>query len=110
MTKTTAELRESVAKKLGVMSVDEELDAEDAAFIDARIEGATDFLQEVGLVWWVAGSIPNAALEPMTFIVASLAAPDFGVTPDPNWARDGQAMLTTIRPSNTASVMRTDPF
>lgn len=112
MTKTTAELRESVAKKIGVLSVDQDLDAEDAAAIDARIGEVTDYLRELGLIWWADDAIPAGAFMPMTLMVAAVACGEFGKVNMglESGYGDGKSQLSAIKPSAANKTTQADYF
>lgn len=112
MTITTAQLRERVAEHIGVKAADIELDAENAAKIDAAIDDATAFLREAALIWWVDNAIPDQCAAPMTLIVGALAAPKCrkaGQGFEAGWG-DGQAMLARIKPSAATETVRADYF
>jgi len=112
MTKTTAELRESVAKKLRIKSVDMDLDADTAATIDARIQDVSDYLREAGLVWWEDNAIPNAAMMPMTLMVAAWACADVGKAGQSyeSGFSDGKTQLASIKPSAVTETVRAEYF
>lgn len=79
MALTHDELRDAVAEEMMLKSTTVALSAEDAAFISARITRTLAWLEEEGLVFWPDGKIPEAAVEPLTMIVASRCAPGFAV-------------------------------
>jgi len=110
MTTTTAELREKVARKLTISSSDMALEAEDTDRIDDRIGEVTSHLRERGLAWWIDNAIPDAAVLPMVMIVAYWAADDFGKTAGPTWARDGEALLASIKPSGVIETVKMEAF
>jgi len=101
MSKTTAELRESVAKEIGILTPAMPLADDDADLIDARIQEVSDYLRELGLAWWVDNSIPNAAMMPMTLMVAARVCGNFGkATPLLlSGFEGGKAQLAAIKPS-----------
>jgi len=112
MTKTTAELRVKVAKKLGIKAPDMELSSEDAATIDDRIEEVTDFLREAGVVWWVDNSIPDAAVMPMVLMVSAWACGDFGKAGQgfESGFADGKTQLASIKPSAVIETVQVDYY
>lgn len=110
MTATTAELRESVAGKIKILRADMPLDAADAATIDRKIGEVTNYYRERGVVWWVDNAIPNAAVLPMTMLVAAWTADDFGKVADPLWAPNGLALLASIKPSAAIETVKMVPF
>lgn len=112
MARTTAELREIVAEKLRVKSVDLDLSPENAAKIDRRIGEVTDFLREVGLIWWADNAIPNAAVLPFTLMVAAWGAADFGKANQgyEDGFEPGRLLLASLKPSAEISVVQAEYF
>lgn len=78
MTVTTAELRAAIADELRISGVDQELDAERAAKIDARIDSFTAEYRETGAIWWADNAIPNACKDAMMMIGAARCCRLFG--------------------------------
>ena len=112
MTATTADLRESVAKKLRVKSTDMDLDDATASAIDDRIDEVTNYLRELGLIWWADDAIPDAALMPMTLMVAAWTCADFGKAGQGYEAgfADGKTQLSAIKPSAELAEITPDYF
>jgi hypothetical protein len=79
MALTKTDLRDAVAEELGIKRAEETLSAADAVLIERRIEGVHEYLLGEGLVYWDIDDVPDAVREPMTMIVASRAAPAFGI-------------------------------
>jgi hypothetical protein len=79
MSLTKADLRDAVAEELGIKRAEETLSSADAVLIESRIAGVHEYLLGEGLAYWDVNDIPDAVREPLTMIVASRAAPAFGV-------------------------------
>lgn len=109
---TTVQLRERVAEHIRIAASDLDLSSEDAAKIDRAIQEATDFLRELGLIWWVDNAIPAAAVMPMTLIVSALAGPRFGKIKSgyEEGFLGGRAMLTQLKPSAYTARINPDYF
>jgi hypothetical protein len=110
MTKTTAELRESVARKIKILRNDMPLDSADAVTIDDCIEEVTDYYRERGVIWWADNAIPDACMLPMALMVASWAAEDFGKEVNPSWAQNGLVLLQAIKNSSTIDEVLVEPY
>lgn len=110
MSKTTAELRESVAEHLRISTADLTLSAEDADLIDRRIQAVTDYLRELGVAWWVDNAIPDAALMPMTLCVSAWACVPFGKAGQGYEAGfpDGKTQLASIKPSSVNNTVQAE--
>lgn len=101
MSVTTIELRERVAKELRVKRADMDLDEADAAEIDARIGEVTDYLRELGLIWWADNAIPNPAVMPMVLMVSAWAARGVGKAGQgyEEGFMGGKSQLAALKPS-----------
>lgn len=112
MTITTAELRESVAEHIRILSTDTPLDAADAAKIDRYITRVTATEREKGLIWWPDNAIPDACEMPMMLMVAALAAAGFGKAGQgyESGYQDGRTALATLKPSAQIDTVRMEYF
>lgn len=72
MSKTNAELRDRVAKDLGLKAQDQELSDELSGEIEGRIVTARAHYAEVGLFWWADDAIPDAVFDPLAALMCAL--------------------------------------
>lgn len=78
MALTKADLRTAVLRRLGVLAVGETPSAEDAETVEATISRVHAELQADGIAYWPVNATPDVVTEPMIYLVAAYAAPEFG--------------------------------
>ncbi len=109
---TSVDLRNRVARKLRILAVDVELDAERAAIIDIHIGDVTAELREKSLCWWADDAIPQSCARAMTFLVCASAAADCGKAGQGYEGLDveGRVLLASLKPSAAIAPVRADYF
>lgn len=76
--RTKTELRNDVLVELTVLSVGENASAEDAAFVETKIDQVHGELEELGLVGWPVDEIPDNVTQGYVWIVADRCKTAFG--------------------------------
>lgn len=112
MVATTVILRERIADRLRISSVDMTLQAADAAKIDNGIADVTTMLRETGSIWWADNAIPDACVWPMTLVCSAALAGAFGKAGQ-GYEGDtpqGMLLLAEMKPSADISTVRASYF
>lgn len=109
MTATTAQLRDRVAKDLGIKAVDEELSDELAATIEEGIGDWTAHYRELGLFWWPDNAIPNQCVAGLRMVMCALVCASVRKAGQGHEQKlePGLAMIAGLKPSATIDTLRT---
>lgn len=112
MTVTTVQLRESIAKELGIYSPEMPLSAEDADKIDEKIVDCETELRELGHLWWATNATPDACKYAMTIFVAARACYSVGKQGQGFEAGEarGLEILFRLKPPASVSTLAVDYF
>lgn len=104
---TRAELIRQVLEDLRVIDAISEPAAEDALRVGRRVDQERARLQELGLVWWDAETIPDSVAGPFGQLVAERSANIFGKQ---YAAPTAQKELAALKSSETRDAVRTEYF
>lgn len=110
MTATAAQLARRVGLRLRVIDEGEDLSPTQESDVVQAIGDLRAELLELGLCWWDATAIPDAALGALADWVAFEVAPAFGKQRDQTARAQAQARLQAIRSSEDRPVTQVEYF
>lgn len=75
---TEVELREHIARQLGILGQGRSLSSEDANLIDTVMANAQGELEQLSVALWTLADVPDYAIESFVMYCAPTIAPSFG--------------------------------